>query len=116
MQKILGVNGAERRPAEVLRPGLAHPRDHNLGALGFLESGQQLAVDQLGLAVLQAVVLGTDGQHNVALPINPAAGSIESAVAASGPCGGAAKKLAWEPCGDYLKPSIRERFPRHSTL
>ncbi len=69
VQEIFGMNGPKRRAPEVLGsnhladPGLAHPRDHDLGALGLLEAGQQLAVDQLGFAILQAVVLGIDGQH-----------------------------------------------------
>jgi hypothetical protein len=74
-QEILGVYGLERRAAEVpgpdhlAEPGLAHPRDHDLGALGLLETGQQFAVDQLGLAVLQAVVLAIDGQHGKRSPL-----------------------------------------------
>ena len=47
---------------------LAHARDDQLGALPLLEAGQELAVDQLGLAVLQPVALAVDRPHRRSLP------------------------------------------------
>ena len=51
------------RRSDLPQPDLADTVADQEGAPGHLEAGYQLAVDQLGLAVLQRMVVGVDGEH-----------------------------------------------------
>ena len=46
------------------QPDLAHPVADQEGPARHLEARQELAIDQLDLAVLQRVILGVHGQHD----------------------------------------------------
>ena len=63
------VNTLNRRQAEILRRtyftelAMLDARQDMVGALRFLETGHQLAVDQLAAAVVQVMVVAVKGEH-----------------------------------------------------
>jgi hypothetical protein len=67
------VDALDRAAAQVLgrddlaQPHLDHPVADHQGPPRRLEAGEQPTVDQLGLAVLERVVVRVDGEHRPAV-------------------------------------------------
>src|SRR5262249_6625677 len=69
LHEIRGVHALERLPPEASRwldraePNRGHAGAHDLGPLRHLEARYQLAVDELGFAVMQTMVFAEDRYH-----------------------------------------------------
>jgi hypothetical protein len=82
------MHGEHRiEPVRLRRDDLAEARapdlgQHQIGAARRLEAGHELAVEQLGFAVLQAVIIAVDRDHSARSP--PLGGAASGSISPVG--------------------------------